>query len=116
MKCKLDFITNSSSVNYVGWGIIISRTELENKLRKTSNGDNESDEILDPYEISENISRNSELLSCTMFDISYCIIAHPTLIKDDETLLEFKRRIVTELNNNGIGATTNSIKWIDIEV
>ena len=32
MKKKIDFVTNSSSVSYVGWGVYLSDQDVENDI------------------------------------------------------------------------------------
>ena len=117
MKRKLDFITNSSSVSYVGWGVYLSKEDIENdkflkkcfenyKTRSYANQSMTFEEFKsEPKEATYYLSKDdNEILkfSAGPCGDSYFIIGPSGSMKDDQTLKEFKEQIIKELSEFGI--------------
>lgn len=97
MKVRNGFVSNSSSSSFCLFGIEAPSGEdydsLEEKIDKSKM----------KLEFHSGISDYS--------DDSYFIGLTPTAMKDDETLLQFKQRIVDALIAGGIEATTKDVKF-----
>ena len=99
MKIRTDFVSNSSSSSFVLWGVDFDMDELTQKLKdagllkEDENADEYSDTPL--YEFFENAG----------FDYGESVIGDDTVVlgmkpdemKDDETLAQFKQRVVEKL-------------------
>ena len=99
MKIRTDFVSNSSSSSFVLWGVDFDVNELAQKLKdagllkEDENADEYSDTPL--YEFFENAG----------FDYGESVIGDDTVVlgmkpdemKDDETLAQFKQRVVEKL-------------------
>ena len=115
MKKKIDFVTNSSSVSYVGWGVYLSDQDVENDIflkkcfdiYKSKLYTNQSVTFekfkSDPQEAVYYIS-DSEIIqfSSGPNGDSYFIVGKPDRMKDNQTLQEFKDQIIKELSELGI--------------
>lgn len=128
MKRKLDFITNSSTMSFIVWGIQSDDPfedygqqiyeQYKNYLEKNNYGVNftnidELREVNDESEIANEVTHFSEMLSASydMDNYELTIGACPTLMKDEETLLDFKTRICEELEKIGIKKSPSDIKF-----
>lgn len=124
MKIKTDFVTNSSSVSYVGWGIYMEEEDLmknEKFLKKcfenfkVCDSDGVSFEEFKDYgiyEILEHINSKDGILTFSggPYGENYFILGKSSDLKDDQTLKEFKEQIKKELKELGID---KDIKYIE---
>jgi len=117
MKIKHDFVTNSSSTSYIGWGIEVYKNDMRNNevlLKKLfdnykssryfKNITFEEFKNIGYSELMENFKSDIIEFSHT-YDNDY-FLAHPEKMKDDETLFEFKQKIISELKEYGIVVQT----------
>jgi len=120
MKIKTDFITNSSSTSFVGWGITLDVNDLLDKKEvikkafdnyKTKYDGTESIEsFVDIYEILDYLPTNI-IIDWKVWDDVIYIGGKASDLKDDETLREFKEKILLELNS--LGFDVKQIEFIE---
>jgi hypothetical protein len=92
MKIRSGFISNSSSSSFC----ILGKTITNDDYDKV---DSVASKILSTH------------IALSGGDDRY-VGASPERMKDDETLAQFKQRIVTELKTVDISATTAELEWI----
>jgi hypothetical protein len=94
MKIRSGFVSNSSSSSFCILGKTVTSEE---------------------YDRAYTVRAKSQILT-TKNSISYegehYAGACPEKMKDDETLAQFKQRIVEELHTANIAATTSELDWI----
>ena len=114
MKRKLDFVTNSSSVSYVGWGVYISEEDMKEdvflkkcfenyKLKSYADKSLTFDQFKIERDDAKEYVSGSGILNCVSNPSDYYfIIGKPESMKGDQTLNEYKNQIIKELNELGI--------------
>ncbi len=121
MKIKTDFITNSSSTSFVGWGITLDFNDFLDKkevikkafdvYKSEHNGRGTIEKFEeDPYDILDYLPTNI-IIDWKVWDDVIYIGGKVSDLKDDETPKEFKSKILNELNN--LGFNVKEIEFIE---
>jgi len=115
MKVKCDFVTNSSSCSFVAWGIQTDESSLKRRLKKefdeykTEHGLTETED--DEYDECEEVLteflhehfNKYDLTVQRRFDYDDILIGKlVSKMKDDETLREFKTKVLDSLKESGL--------------
>lgn len=109
MKIRSDYVSNSSSSSFVLWGTEIKYSELAGLAK--ANAEDKSN--LDYDEIIYDIlyKHFGQVVNNYDDECVYCGDS-PRLMKDDETLAEFKSAIVKKLADLGIKRENKDIEFI----
>lgn len=112
MKIRMGHVSNSSTTSFVIMGIYLSSSELEelNYFKNKFNQDDIEDEDINDYIYDE--MYNLEGLDCYTFDGAdgFYIGLDYDSINKDETLAEFKERVVKKIESN-LGISQPSVSW-----
>jgi hypothetical protein len=133
MKFKKDFITNSSSTSFVGWGISLEIDEIKNEKEllelayKEYKNSYMTDD--DTYNFEKFMDENEEEnfrdaidglfpYKKSLLQISFgpngddIMIAGPVSgLKDDQTLRDYKKQIIEELGK--VGIRVSAVSYIE---
>jgi len=113
MKVKTNFVTNSSTTSFVVWGMEL---DYDDYRKLVSNGKKSEDDIYeDIIDIFINkLEENNIKYFISQYSDSICFGLHPTNMDDNETLLNFKDRVIESFKNIGLNNLTyNDIIWIE---
>ncbi len=120
MKIKSDFITNSSTTSFVAWGVTMNKSDFRELIEKvkpkgTEDFTEEDFEELDMYEFLECVISEVSLdgTDFDSYDGSVAIGKKLGRIREDETLLDFKKSICNELSKIGIKKETKDLVYVE---
>jgi len=127
MKVKLGFVTNSSSCAYCLWGVVITRDNITEEMKQKAweeydRGYNSTrskpitrEYFMEDYDCFNYIMEKLEdVLEIIYTDDGEKIVGmSPDKMKDNETLKDFKIRIVDEINKTGLIPKKDCVFWAD---
>lgn len=113
MKIRTDFVSNSSSSSFVLWGVSFDTDNLVEKLRgaglvpeRPDYGEDHVNEDIEEFLDNRKIPYDEYVFGYDDNFIAFGL--SPTCMNDNETLKEFKVRIVDKLKSYGISVDSPS--------
>lgn len=107
MKIRADFVSNSSSSSFVLWGVSFDTDNLVEKLRdaglvpeRPDGGEDHVNEDIEEFLDSRKIPYDEYVFGYDDNFIAFGL--SPACMKDNETLKEFKTRVIDRLKSYGL--------------
>ena len=104
MKIRQGFVSNSSSSSFCILGVCVDSDEYTEAYEEIADNSWSWSNKDTPYKLNYS-SGIEEYYECHIFGLE------PNNMKDDETLLQFKQRIVDEFKKAGINIKVDELYW-----
>ena len=109
MKVRIGYVSNSSSSSFCLWGVCLQDVLNKDEIYDFENELYKKIKIRNMY--SSEVSKVTTCNGISNYSEEDVFIGYsPVHQKDDETLLQFKQRVCSELNSYGLNIEVNQIE------